>query len=238
MSTSFSQEFLNAFVDGELAAEEQTAAMDRLESDPEFKRAVCELRVLKDRVKSAYVAPPATSHLPTWCSAPVWRQALSAVLLLGIGLSGGWFARDLSGPGQYTRLDGLPNGYRPISFVNAYDPNKIVLHLDSGDVVRFEKTLALAERLLDQRGEQAKIEIVANGQGLDWLRRDVTPYAERIEQLAHRHANLTFIACGQAISLLQRDGVKVVLVPSAEVTTSAADEIFTRLNQGWVYVKV
>jgi intracellular sulfur oxidation DsrE/DsrF family protein len=237
LNKPFSQEYLNAFVDGELAAEERVAAMARLEDDLEFKRAACEMRVLKDRVRAAYAETPGTVRSELRASR-VWWPALAATLLLGIGLAGGWFAHAWSEPERSARVAGLPNGYRAISFVNAYDPDKIVLHLDSNAPQRFDKTLALAEGLLDRRGEQARIEIVVNGQGVDWLRSDITPYGERIEELARRHANLTFIACGQALSRLKREGTKVVLLPSAEVTTSAADEIFARLGQGWVYVKV
>jgi uncharacterized protein len=233
-------EYLNAFVDGELAADERERVMGLLESDPEFKMRACELRTLKEMVKGAYAespAVPARSHVGGLRSG--FKQAIAAGLLLALGLGGGWMAHDRIGfePG-YDRLLGLPGGYQAISLAEQVDPGKIILHLDSGDPGRLASVLDLAEKLLRQHGESARLEIVANSYGLDLLRADVTPLAPRIADMARRHANLSFIACGQTVARLKRDGVRVELLPEAHAATSAISEIMTRMGQGWVYVKV
>lgn len=233
-----SQEYMNAFVDGELAAGERDEALARLESDAEFKRAVCELRMMKELVRGAYPeTQPARRSAILYCP-PAWRQALVAGLLLCLGLAGGWFAHDLSAPAKLDSLVGLPDGYTPVALASAVDPDRVVLHLDSGDPARLDASLDLAERLLARRGADVRIEIVVNSNGLNLLRQDISPHRARIEDLARRHANLAFLACGQAMARLQREGVDVVLVPEAGVATSAINEIITRMGQGWVYVKV
>jgi intracellular sulfur oxidation DsrE/DsrF family protein len=88
------------------------------------------------------------------------------------------------------------------------------------------------------RQPAARIEIVVNSYGLDLLRADVTPLANRVETMARRHANLSFVACGQTVARLKRDGAKVELLPVALTASSAINEIMTRMGQGWVYVKV
>jgi intracellular sulfur oxidation DsrE/DsrF family protein len=238
MKEPLSQEYVNAFVDGELAAGELDQAMARLECDAEFKSAVCERRVMKELVRGAYADLPARRPVLGFRCPPAWRQALMAGLFLGLGLGGGWLAHDWSVPDRMDRLAGLPDGYTPVSLASRVDPDKIVLHLDSSDPARLGASLDLAERLLARHGARAQVEIVVNSYGVSLLRQDISPYRERIERLARRHANLAFLACGQTLARLEREGVDVALVPEAGVASSAINEILTRMGQGWVYVKV
>lgn len=55
----FSDEFLNAFVDNQIAAEEKSRAYVEIHKDEELNRQVCELRKLHDLVQLAYREPPA-----------------------------------------------------------------------------------------------------------------------------------------------------------------------------------
>lgn len=234
-------EYLNAFVDGEYTADERARVMALLESDPEFKMRACEVRTLKEMVKGAYAEAPTPQVRPNSSHLHLGlKQAVAAVLLLALGLGGGWLARDrVAGQSPvYDRLPGLPSGYQPISLRGEVDPDKIILHLDSGEPGRLSAVLDLAEKLLAENAPSARVEIVANSYGLDLLRADVTPLAGRVADLAKRHANLSFIACGQTVARLAREGVHVELLPDAHTATSAINEIMTRMGQGWVYVKV
>lgn len=242
MNQSTSQEYLHAFIDGELAADESEAALARLESDPAFKAAVCEAQAQKARVKGAYADLPASPERALGVGAG-WRQALAAGLLLWVGMGGGWLLRDHSVPGtQYERLAGLPEGYRAVAAAARVDAGKIILHLDAGEPERLARVLDVADSLLRAHGERARIEIVVNSYGLDLLRTDMTPIDQalgrRIVDMAARHANLGFVACGQTIARLKRDGVRVELLPVAHAASSAINEITTRMSQGWVYVKI
>lgn len=55
----FSDEFLNAFVDNQIAAEEKSQAFIEIGQDETLNRQVCELRKLHDLVQLAYREPPA-----------------------------------------------------------------------------------------------------------------------------------------------------------------------------------
>lgn len=237
--TSFNPEYLNAYVDDELKADAREAALARLESDPDFKRSVCEVRTLKELVRGAYGEAPSVRESRIGCPPPIWRQALVAGLVLVLGLAGGWFAHDGTAGPAPLHVAGLPAGYVPVSLSSQVDPNKIVLHLDSGDPAHLQKVLTLVEDLLHRRGDKVHIEVVVNSYGLDLLREDVSPYKGVIERLSHDHANLAFMACNQTIARLQREGTKVVLVPGVGTAApSAINEILYRMQQGWVYVKV
>jgi len=55
----FSDEFLNAFVDDQIAAEEKSRAYIEIHQSEDLNRQVCELRKLHDLVQLAYREPPA-----------------------------------------------------------------------------------------------------------------------------------------------------------------------------------
>jgi intracellular sulfur oxidation DsrE/DsrF family protein len=83
---------------------------------------------------------------------------------------------------------------------------------------------------------QRRVEIVANEGGLNLLRSDVTPFAERIRQLAEE--DVLFYACSRAIKRLEEQGVRVQLVPEANTHYSALDRVVLRMQQGWTYEKI
>ncbi|MDO9226054.1 MAG: hypothetical protein Q8M09_17540 [Pseudomonadota bacterium] len=233
-----SQEYLDALVDGELTADERDRAYRRIEEDADFKARVCETRTLKEMVKGSY-ADVAPAHAATRRRSNGWPQAMAAVLMLAVGLGGGWLARGELDPAPVVdRLAGLPNGYQSVSLSSQVDPGKVLLHLDSNEPARLGAVLDLAERMLASSGNEGRVEVVVNSYGLNLLRQDTSPYRERIERLADQHANLTFIACGQTVARLKREGLDVVLVPEANVASSAIGEIIGRMREGWVYVKV
>jgi intracellular sulfur oxidation DsrE/DsrF family protein len=235
-----SEEYLHAFLDGELAADEREHALRLLEEDAEFKAKMCELRSLKERVKGAYAdLPPASARPGTRFLSPSWRQALVASVMLVVGLAGGWLAHDGSvNEPVYDRIAGLPDGYRSVALAGKVDPDKVVLHLDSNDPMRLNAVLDLAERFLAQRGDRGQVKIVVNNYGLNLLRQETSPHRDRIGAMASRHRNLEFVACGQSIARLSREGVVVDMLPQVHVVKSAISEILERMQQGWVYVKV
>lgn len=228
-----SDEYLNAFADNQLAADERQRLLARLESDPDFKARACELHALKERVRGAYAEPPAAPRAKP-ASRTVLPYALAASLL--IGLAGGWLAHDRYDSAPVARLTDLPPGYQALALSDRADTRKVVLHLDSGDASRFQTTLDLAEHLLQHPDRQ--VEIVANSDGLNLLRVEASGYEARIAQLARQHSNLSFVACSQTIRRFQREGLQVRLLPQAQVASAAINEILSRMQQGWFYVRV
>jgi len=240
MNERLSQEYLCAYIDGELTPAERERMVLLMAQDPTVKAAVCELRTLKEMVRSSYplgkTLAPAGRRLR---HGGTLHQALAAALLLACGLGLGWIGNDqyhrLPGP---QRIEGLPAGLQLVSLNRRADPDKLVLHVDSSDRAVIDRALTLAESLAAQNRADRQVEIVVHSAGLDMLRADVTPFRERIHRLASRHANVSFIACGNTIARLQREGKTVVLLPVAKRVDSAVGEIVRRLQQGWVYIKV
>jgi len=250
MKAFISNESLNAFIDGEYDVAESESLIARMRDDAELAQRVGTLRSLQSMVRLAYTEPP---QARSWRSgvAPrkqfVQRCAVGCLILLA-GLSGGWLLHSL----ESQRVAAVPTlmpaspgdsngGLEMVSLMREADPGKVMLHIDSAAPAKMKTVLDQAERYLDQAEQQGRLiqlEVIANSHGLNLLREGVSPYADRIANMKKRHANLQFVACGQAMARLKGEGQQVVLLPVAQTAPTAISEIITRLQQGWTYVRV
>lgn len=227
-------QFMAAFVDGELTGEDLELALGRLDTDPEFKRDVCELRTLKGMLQNAYVLP--RDEAVSWSGRRLagWSQALAASLLLAIGVGGGWLLR-----GQVEAASAQPvlaGAGQPIStLVGQMEAPRILLHLDSNDPVRIQAALDSAERLA-MRNEKARIDILLNSDGLNLVRAETSVNRDQINRLMEEYPNIRFVACGQTMARFRDQGKNVTLLPDVLQVGSALDELSHRVQHGWVYV--
>ncbi len=233
-----SEERLNAFVDGELDGEDH-AQMQRLVcEDAEVARAVCELRTVKELVRSAYVGvcPPGGRSYRLLPAPPRRgiRGIAAALALLAAGALAGWLARD-------ALVEREISGLQAIALAPMAETRRIILHVSSNDPARFEAALDDTERLLRasrDEGRVVQVEIVANTEGLKLLRMAHAPYVARLRALARRYHNVRILACSRTIEKFRLMGVDIRLVPEAQVIPGALERIVDRLQQGWVYIKV
>ncbi len=245
---TLSDEQLNAFVDGQLDADEKSRVLSALNADAAIGRRACELHRLHDLVQHAYdYPPPPPRRQPAFDTAHrTWRQAVAAALLLALGGTLGWVAHarqpqplnpqamylDEEKAFQTSALDQAP----------MRGEHKILLHLSSAEPEKLEQALLTVEGLLkryQQLDKPVEVELIANAGGLDLLRAETSPYAERVSALQHQFDNLTFVACQTAMDRLRRDQHKSMeLLPEALITPNALEEILSRLQQGWVYISV
>lgn len=224
-----SDEQLDAFTDGELEADEEDRIFARAEQDPELDARLCRHRKLKELVQHAYRDPPEPRRRPSHAlpRRSLFGLAAAAVMLLAVGVAGGWFAAHLPGGGPGSTSSAIPASQ-----------GRWLLHVASSDPRQLEMALNRADELMGGAGASPdrRVEIVANEGGLDLLRSDVTPFAERIRQLAED--DVLFYACNRAIRRLEERGVRVELVPEASTHYSALDRVVLRMQQGWTYEKI
>ena len=234
----FSTEMLNALVDGEVSAAERARLLARLQSDPEARARLCDLRDTKELVQSAYPelppAPPAVRRHP-------WRWATAAVLAVAVVTGGVMSLHQQAPPApRMVMLDPTGAGARPA--VAADEALRIVFHVVDPDPQNTGTVLREVESLLELHRQQAKplrVEIVAHGEGLALLRAGLTRHREHIARLARQHPNLTFVACHNTVNRLRvEDGVEVTLVPEARVTESGVAHLVRRQREGWAYIQV
>lgn len=228
--SNFSDERLNAFVDNELDEQEREEVLAAMAEDEELGRRLCALRSTKDLLRHAYDRVPAMPrrgrrHLP------LWGGALAAGMALVVGVLIGWQGHRaiVSSPDE--------PGLAWLGGLFAAQPARVLIHLDNSQVDRMEEALDMVEAYLARSGK-AKVELVVNNSGLDLLREETTPHAERIAKLAARYDMLAFVACGNAIARYRSAGLDVTLVPEARVERTAVEHIVDRVRQGWTYLKI
>ncbi len=236
MKMPISDEILNAFVDQQLTSGEMEEMFEAAREDAGLAQRICGVRQLKSMVRHAYdgIEP----GRPARVARSPGMQALAAALLLGVGGIVGWSLHPATGgilpavlaqKGEFVRT-----GQQSAA-------NRFILHIDSDKPEHMAAVLDYADQILDsarQEGVQAELEIVANNYGLNLLREGFTPYRERIDALAAKHANLTFIACGQAVARYEREGKQIRLVKEAKMVPSAIGEVVSKMKEGWTYIRV
>jgi len=224
-----SDEQLNAFMDGELESEEENRIFTLSEECSELDSRLCQQRKLKEMVQHAYrdVPPPRGRSGRGGPRGGWFNLAAAAVLALTVGLAGGWLASRALDETKVAAVAAVPASQ-----------DTWLLHVASSDPARMQLALNRAEELMSSPGAagHSRVEIVANEGGLDLLRSDRTPFANRIRELAAQ--DVLFFACSKAIERLEEQGVSVQLVPEANTNYSALDRVVHRMQQGWSYEKI
>lgn len=228
----FSEEQVNAFVDDELEPEEKSRFFNEAGRSPDLDQRLCQQRKVKELVKHAYENVPKSMRSTR---APLGRggvfgRALAAGVLLMIGLGSGLLSQNYFDQGRENITN---SAVEPIAEVNNF-----LLHVTSGEPEHMYAALHYAEALLQEAedGEQRRVEIIANEQGIDLLRRDITPYAREIAAL--QEVDVVFYACSRTIQRLEDRGVSVDLVPHTNAEYTALDRVVSRMRDGWKYEKI
>lgn len=244
-----SDETINAFVDGELDASERIHLLHASEDRDDVRMRLCEARNLKDLVRNAYADVSVLDReevaIPRLKSGrrTGWMAAAAVALLVGgmfIGRYAPIFPMPSIAEADPVFLDMSELGTLDQAMLARGAPANIILHLETNDGDRIENALSKIEDYVARqngRSQPTRIEIVANGYGLDLLRTDYTPFESRVRALAHDES-LTILACQRALHQLKERGVDIDLIPEAAFASAALDQIIQRLREGWVYVKV
>lgn len=230
-----SEEQLNAFVDGELDSEENSSLFDAAEQSAELDQRLCQQRKLKELVKHAYHDVPQPRRLMSGQRSrkSLFGLAFAASALLAVGLTSGLLIHGALDETPVTSSLAATVSAQPAAAIENY-----ILHVTSGEPEKMRLVLQKAKTLLSSADPDhpRQVEVIANDQGLNLLRSDVTPFAEEIRALANEQ--VIFYACSKAIQRLEEKGVKVQLVPEAVPGYTALDRVVTRMQDGWQYVKI
>lgn len=234
----YSDETLNAFIDGELGPEETDELIAEMSQDAALSEEICRLNQTKELLRHVYRHPPQPEPRANK-KRKAYPRVAAVLALLAVGGAGGWTAHQVAVSSEVhnvgnTQLIQLPGA--------ANEALNVVLHVNSWEPERLASLLDETELLLssyEQTGQRLNVEILTNGSGLDLLRADVTPYAARIHELQQRFDNLSFIACQTAMDRLKEErGVQAQLLPDSRVVPSAVSEIARRQREGWVYIQI
>lgn len=256
-----SDELLNSFVDNELTSAEKNSIYLRIEQDESLNRRVCELCKTRDLVQMAYQdIPPPSSIRPLAKTGRRMRHGIAAGLVFMLGILFSWLQFSPTAHFIYphshevtTRDGGSTGNTEEISSAAAMDSGstgnagaisseiKILLHLNSGNPERIKGVLDEAENLLKMYQAQkqpARVEIIANGQGLNLLLTDSSPYPKRIGRMQKQYQNLMFAACQSTMDRFSDLGIPTNLLPGVIIIDSAVTQIIRLQREGWVYIQV
>jgi intracellular sulfur oxidation DsrE/DsrF family protein len=224
---------LQAYVDGELDAEQKQIVMAALESDAQCRNRACELRHVKEWVHFAFEDERAPEHEKATSGhrQPTFTilRAVASVALLAVVFAAGWLSNDL----RRSADD------RMAAQAIAPDAQHVILHIGKSDESRFEALLAKTRSILDKYSSRGvQVEVVANAGGLDLLRTSVSRHVDNIKQLISKYPNVRFIACADGLERLGGMGQDTAVIEGVYTGEPAADHLIQRLTQGWTLIRI
>jgi len=238
--SEFSDETINAYVDGELEDLECRELLKAASSSPNLSSRICEMAYLKMMVQSAWKEPAVKSTGKPKREKPLISYAVAAgmgALALLAVITVGDFLRPSTEMTASTSLD----TEQSVSSTPA-DQSQVVFHISSADPETAEELLDQVQLVLEDYATQSrplKVEVVANNQGIRILQKGISPVADRIQELNTRYVNLRFAACGNTLERLRREkGESIVVLPEAVVIKSGVSFVTRRQQEGWAYIKV
>ncbi len=239
----YSDEYLNAYIDGELDKKETGRLLDELRYNPELDSRITDLQKIREMVRYAYheKLPPEGSQLGRSVFAKKSRMAFAASIILSLGVALGW-SLHLHSQQANSLLDIAEAMQIKSATTSHADEIKLMLHVTTDNQSKLQTVLDETENFLSQyenMGKKVKLDILTNGKGLKLLQAKHTPFGERIKVLQQRYQNLTFMACQNAIKRVQRQtGKKVIMLPETVTVPSALGEVMKKQQEGWSYIKI
>lgn len=212
-----SEEELNAFVDGQLNANDRARVLESLAHDATLQKRVAEIQQTRNLLRHAYENPP---HPPvSLAPVPFFKNAkLVVALSLTIGIVTG-------------ALLHIVAAKAPVFF--SATPKGVVIQVSEADPAKWEMALINARNVRKAYGNKGVgVEIVAYGPGLKMLRKD-SPLTPGLEEASKDGVKL--LACGNTMTMTHtsRNDLNraVGIVPAGVV------EIMERQQEGYAYVR-
>ncbi len=246
MRKNYSDEVINGYLDGELDARTEKEIMLAALDDPELKKHIHELRQIRALVRQAFAIEPATGVAGSnpFSRHRIAAMSIAASVLMVVGVLIGWGLQPavpidnvqaFIGPGSFKTAPQLVSG-------NYRENTRVILLISSAETKSMRATLDQAEYLLEayrDAGRALRLEILVNSEGLNLFRQDTTPFSQRLASMQRKYRNLELLACNKTIQRLKREKqIDAKLVSGVKVVPSALDQILSRLNDGWSYIKV
>jgi len=119
--------------------------------------------------------------------------------------------------------------------------HRVVFHLDENDPARMNLVLNNVANLNNyylDKAEEAEIEVVAYGPGLNMLREDTSPVKDRVKSISQSYRNVSFKACANTLAKMEKKaGKDVPLVAEAAMVPSGVIHLVQRQEEGWSYIR-
>ena len=122
-------------------------------------------------------------------------------------------------------------------------PHRVAIQIDQSDERLMNMVLNNAKNVLEhyrKKNEDAQVEIVAYGPGLEMLRDDKSPVKDRIKQMVEVdfRSKIAFSACENTKQGMEkREGHPITLIPQATLVPAGVVRLMELQEQGWSYVR-
>lgn len=233
---SYSDEILNAFIDGELSSDDELSILNAMQKDDKLLNRINDLKRIKKLVSTLYQDERLDSlmHTTTGYERKQYLTLVASVLLV-FGIVSGWFGHSL--------ITSDTNNIKTSKHLNVKnDTWKIVLHVNTNDEYVQKTILDETENLLDSfkgTGKKVKVEIVAYGKGVFLFDKKKSKYPERIKSLKKNFTNLSYAVCGRTLKRIEeQQHRKINLITDMVVSRSGIYQIIKRQKQGWNYIRI
>lgn len=227
-----SDELLNSFIDRQITDDERQEILSLVKHDKELANRISDLQRVKEMTRRAFDDIPASNLPDTIVPRTNYLPRIAAALAifslgLLIGVSG------LHWNSSYLQTIQTATASESVT--------KVLVHLTSSDTESALNTLNNLEQMLEDyknNGQSVRVEVVANGHGINLLREGFTPFEELISRLSREYSNLTFAACKNTIDQMQiTEGQHIPLIPQVKIIDSGVVEVIQRQRQGWTYIR-
>jgi intracellular sulfur oxidation DsrE/DsrF family protein len=121
--------------------------------------------------------------------------------------------------------------------------HRIAIQVDQNDPALMNLVLNNVSNLMEyyhSKGEQAQIEVVAYGPGLNMLREDKSPVKERLKHIKDGSfpLSVSFSACGNTKKNMEKaEGHPITIIAQASVVPAGVVRLTELQEQGWSYIR-
>jgi len=119
--------------------------------------------------------------------------------------------------------------------------HRLIIHVDDNDPAKMNLALNNLSNVYDyyqKKGEPVRVEVVAYGPGLNIFRADTSPVKKRLETLKMTYDTVTYSACGNTMTAMEKAEHKPVhLVPDVQVVPAGVIRIIELEEKGWSYIR-
>lgn len=247
MNNQYSDEHINAYIDGELDNDERVRLLFDEQQDKTLANRINDARMLKEKVQLAYSRIPEIDNNKETFSFSDFisnKKPLVAGFLLLIISTAFLLPEILKDNHEIVLAKQLIKNTTPISSETLSDAigtnTRVLINLSQYRPETFDSTINNIRELLHQhRNDRSfNIELVAHKSGLKALDTKTSSHAEKITLLAKEYGSFDIVACAKSMADLASSGNPVQLMQSIMTTPSAAKQIAKRTREGWMYLKI
>lgn len=238
--TLYSDEMLNAYIDGELKKSAALNLSEALLTDLTLRARVEELRVIRDLVRLSYnrqTCKEIRYFGILFKNTRALSLAVSVLIIVGIlsSVTTSYVSKSKTIYDIATAVDNIKS--------NKNKARNVMVHVTSADKYRWkiilneiEKSLIMAE----SKGETFKLRLVTNAKGMGLVKHSKkNPFSKRLQKLIAEHPNFAVKVCKQTLERIEsRSKRKFKVIPGAQIIPSALGEVIEKRKKGWIYIKL